>query len=1051
MANRLLVLIHGLGGDAVTTWAKFPSLLRDDQDIFNRYNKIESFQYETKKAGATQPLAKIALKLAEFIDKKSLELKIDEVAFITHSQGGLLARRYLCDIFLKNRDKGVLLPIFRLLTFATPHWGAYSELVKKWLPDSWTQHKELAFDSGSILALNNDWIQTDAEDRLQVLRVIADDDAVVPRFSALGANFQYSYKTVPGYGHIEIVKVQDLNHPSFGIAKTFLLEPTSYQPALVNPDKTPPVLTNHWHGSDDIQGTSRFVYTSRYVPLVERETEKKQLTAFLHTPTPANVAWMWIKSEGGVGKSRLALEFCLAWQSDWHTGFLNQDADAPDWARWQPQLPTLLVIDYATGDTHKLGRLLRGLCSRDPQYRLRRPVRVLLLDRHQQEDRLLEAIGHGSRAIGINTCRQPDLDLVTVDNPWAIIEHFLRRANRPLPDKAQVLKSLARIDPARRPLFAMLLADALMQKIPLGTLTRKSLLENVLDRERNFFWRPTAKETGIVLEKAERLLTFSTIVNGLSLSNVQEPIDQWDPDTFSPVFRVMAGYDSQTDEIAPLAPDLLGECFALQQLDSFAIRKRHDVLNLAWNKWPWKTFEFFSRVAQDFPDDPIFAALLDVNPENQDGWFAWSGWIVNLVGRTAAQYPERAVYAFETLTKLVTTYPLELKIRLHQIQAAVNLLCDLAPSHPQIAKTVFRKLGAFAVSAHEWEIRMEHAKAAGNLINGLAMHEPESAKMVFKELCALASAHPDEPELRLQLAITSANFMDDLATYEPETAKEVFANLCALASAYPGEPAIRLEQAKAASSLISCLAKTELSTATELFKNLCTFAAEHSGVPEIRLHQAKAAANLAYDLGTRKPESAKEVFANLCVLVTEHPNEPGIALYQAQASVNLIHDLAVPEPETAKSVFTGLCALAAAYPSEPAIRLECSKGAVNLITHLAGPEPSVAREYFKNLGIFAAEHQSEAQLRHCQAMAAINLIRYLVTPQPETAKAIFKDLCILAAAHPEDLEIKKLHAHGTMLVLEFFSESDKVFVSKVKGDYGVELEEFMKSQTGNQP
>lgn len=949
MTNRLVVFIHGLGGDSVGTWAKFPELLAADAEVTSRYSAIESFGYETSKTGATRPLAEVAFELANFLDAALLKSSFDEIALITHSQGGLLARRYLCNLLLDEAQHGKSMPIFRLLTFATPHWGAYSEKGGWAVPSSRAQLKELAYDSESILSVNNDWVRADAEDRVRVQRVIAFDDAIVPKFSALGANFAHDYRIVPGHGHIDIVKVNDVTHPSFAIAKDFLLEPTFHQPALLNVDKTPPVLSCRVLDRDNVQGTARFVYLTRYVPFVGRDNELARISAFLHSPSATNMSWMWIKGQGGVGKSRLALEFCLAWQADWHAGFLNRDADAPDWTRWQPQLPTLLVVDYATGDTEKLGRLLRGLCNRDPQRQLRRPVRVLLLDRHQQENRLQQAIGQGADALSIDACRAPDIELVTVYEPWAIIEHFLRRAAQTLPAQAETLARLAQIDPACRPLFAMLLAEEIAQNSSLAVITRESLLSNVLAREREKYWRPAANEHGIPLEKAEFLLAFATMVGGLPLAEVQGPLEQWDATQIAGVFEIMSAYTRQTDTIAPLAPDLLGECFVTKTFTTLSNKKASDSLLTAWDCWPRPSFEFFDRLAQDFPENQLLDAAARRSPSNRFSRLAWSSWIVNLIARTAKLNIERARQALMHLTSLA--------------------------------------------SAHldEPEIRREQARGAFNLIDDLVNIDREAAKEVFSDLCALASAHPADFGIRLARANAAVNLTKGIASSDAASAKAVFVNLCELAIAHHHEPELRLLCAQTATNLINGVVSNDSTEAVAAFVVLCALAGAYANEPEIRLEQAKGAFNLVHGLGSRDATAAKSFFSDLCTLASAHPNEPEIALLQAEAAFDLISTLVGSDPIAAKELLVGLYTLASAYPDESGIRLWQGKAAVNMINGLASSDSIAAKSVFADLRVLADSHPEDAETQELFLRGATLIVRHFAQREPEWVEQLLSD------------------------------------------------------------
>jgi hypothetical protein len=73
MINRLIVFIHGLGGDAASTWGKFPALLRADDAITTQYSLIESWEYSTGLKGVHVSLKQIAPALELFIESKLTE------------------------------------------------------------------------------------------------------------------------------------------------------------------------------------------------------------------------------------------------------------------------------------------------------------------------------------------------------------------------------------------------------------------------------------------------------------------------------------------------------------------------------------------------------------------------------------------------------------------------------------------------------------------------------------------------------------------------------------------------------------------------------------------------------------------------------------------------------------------------------------------------------------------------------------------------------------------------------------------------------------------
>jgi pimeloyl-ACP methyl ester carboxylesterase len=753
MTKRMVLFIHGLGGDSKATWLDFPELLRSDLDVSARYQNIESFGYATSKIGSSEPLGKIAHELELYLDQINRANTLDEIVFITHSQGGLLARRYLCDRLLKNKSDQVHLPTFRILTFATPHWGAYPKTVGDWLPNSLAQPKDLCFDSDAILSLNRDWSQIDAEDRISVRRVIASNDAIVPMFSALGANFDNDYRILSGFGHIDIVKVENLQHPSYILAKTFLLEDACSYIAHANVDKTPPTLFTVGAQPNTIEGNNRFIYTARYLPLVGRENEKTKLEKFLIEPCPENMGWMSVKGAGGVGKSRLGLELALACQNDWHAGFLNPDALEPDWARWQPNLPTLLIVDYATDNIQRLGKLLRGLCNREKANRLRRPVRVILLDRETQEENFEKAIGYGPSAIGINIRRHPDLNLESIKDPWEIIEGFFRHSEFVGPDKELVIEQLYRIDSKARPLFAMLLADAYCSGVETNFITSRGLLENILNRERAKYWEPACHAQGESLIKLENVLAVATVIGGLVHDELYSEDDQWDPDIAAPVFQTMSGYDFRTDTVQALEPDMLGECFALNRFQKISITRLNKILRWAWNNRPLQTFSFFSRVCSDFPSD----SLLEINSRllglNEDGSAAWARWVMNLIGMTAKEDPSRAESAYSTLDQIASDNPDAYSIRYRSLMAGYNLMVMLEKDISEIIELERKSRALTLAHPKRSDFGLVHALILAYHVSRIEPEDLIDVEEYLKEIRILVSIHVDEKKIAASLSL----------------------------------------------------------------------------------------------------------------------------------------------------------------------------------------------------------------------------------------------------------------------------------------------------------
>jgi pimeloyl-ACP methyl ester carboxylesterase len=411
--KKLLLFIHGLGGSAKGTWKQFPVLIGKDTDLADRYD-VATFEYSTGGFGSKPSLAKVAAILKTELDNRYAAYS--EIALIAHSQGGLAARYYIAE----RLNSGQPLRVSRLLTFATPHQGSGLATWLSRVPFASQQTEDLDPNSEFLQALAVAWGQAKPDLRGVLTKyVVAAEDAVVGQVSAMGP-WSPGYEVVGGDGHLAVVKPETADDTSFLIAKRFLLE-DGLKPGGVEPDYRAPLLRfNHV----ELQESTRFVYSARAIPLVGRETEKSLLADFLGNPTQP-FRWMVMLGSGGVGKSRLALELCLAVRNEWHAGFLSRNEQQPDWGRWQPLVPTLIVVDYAARDIDRNGKLLQALAGRGPAdgtLRLAAPVRVLFIERMGGDDHELmggsswlgEIMGFGTTEAQVRAARAPNLQLATL-------------------------------------------------------------------------------------------------------------------------------------------------------------------------------------------------------------------------------------------------------------------------------------------------------------------------------------------------------------------------------------------------------------------------------------------------------------------------------------------------------------------------------------------------------------------------------------------------------------------------------------------------------------
>ena len=143
--------------------------------------------------------------------------------------------------------------------------------------------------------------------------------------------------------NIASVKPDLADDTSFLIAKNFFAD-ESLLPGGVEADDRAPLLRLNYVEAKE---TTRFNYAARVLPFVGRDAETDELGDFLDGPEQP-FRWLVLHGSGGVGKSRLALELCLALRSEWHAGFLPQGGEEPDWGR--------LAAAHADADRRRLCR-----------------------------------------------------------------------------------------------------------------------------------------------------------------------------------------------------------------------------------------------------------------------------------------------------------------------------------------------------------------------------------------------------------------------------------------------------------------------------------------------------------------------------------------------------------------------------------------------------------------------------------------------------------------------------------------------------------------------
>jgi len=400
----------------------------------------------------------------------------------------------------------------------------------------------------------------------------------------------------------------------------------------------------------ELTAATRLYFGARKVPFVGREAELERLLAFRYSQN--DMAWWLMTGPGGMGKSRLALELCHRAGACWRTGFLPQaEIERFAWADWQPDLPHLIVVDYAAAMPQAVGRMLEALRLRQHKTpRLEMPVRVLLLERHRDERWWTELLYAGNRhGLQQTLADAAPLDLPPLgpDGTWTMLQALGGAAATAL-GKAAALEQLAAIDPAMRPLFAALAGEALAEGADLRQWNRTALLDDWLQREQIRHWQPAGVD-----EPHANLAALATMVGGIAEDILARPPDGIAlpaPVTVSErAYTALTGRppladDDGTTWFAPIEPDLLGTFTVLRHLEAplgqrLAVASAVSIRANLYRDAAWARggddglghAVFLERAIEDFLDSEILGRLVEAPREGWPQRWLWCGLVVQLM------------------------------------------------------------------------------------------------------------------------------------------------------------------------------------------------------------------------------------------------------------------------------------------------------------------------------------------------------------------------------------------------------------------------------------
>ena len=290
----------------------------------------------------------------------------------------------------------------------------------------------------------------------------------------------------------------------------------------------------------------RMHFSNRFSDFSGREAEQEQLNRFLHASAP--ILWWGVLGEGGIGKSRLLLEWLNALPANWYGFFARKDAKR--FSDFVPFTDTVVVLDYILGEETPAALTIAALLRQFAYtpYRLR----LFLVERRQtagEEDWLSKLSGclPPEERLSFESCRylngaansdtaefmrlealNPEDELCYIRNYLnAYLSVFLEPAEaatyqadlNAVGKTIQTLFRDALEEPYRRPLYLSMFIEVWVNKAGAVDITGvKHLLRTYLEKETGR-WKILLKDDRLV-NSYLRLLTMACVIERFNITDV---------------------------------------------------------------------------------------------------------------------------------------------------------------------------------------------------------------------------------------------------------------------------------------------------------------------------------------------------------------------------------------------------------------------------------------------------------------------------------------------------------------------------------------------------
>ena len=378
------------------------------------------------------------------------------------------------------------------------------------------------------------------------------------------------------------------------------------------------------------ESTNRFKYNSNSTSLIGRDKEINILLDMCNSCE--RFYWIGISGRGGSGKSKLAYELCLRmqkqyWKVIFSSKFKYSKDDISDFLK-NPVGDILICLDYINQEKDDIFEFIKYvIIEKLNSYKYK--IRYVLIERDDKdvktEDYDIEGYNYLKKNNVLNFKENIKLEMLSDQDMKSIVLDYMVKQNKVnlsninLNDSLNlVINSLKTVDPEfKRPLYALIIADAFLNEENLLEWDRDDALRYILGKEMNRL-SEIVKDSKYMLDiiaqkkyinAVKYLYALATYLSSISIGDYFEIIQEKfkipsNDEKLVWILRELAIIDDK-DNILGFVPDLIGEYFCIDFFDRYHKEKGLDAVKEFVNLVIDADLSSFIRYSQMIYDDFI--------------------------------------------------------------------------------------------------------------------------------------------------------------------------------------------------------------------------------------------------------------------------------------------------------------------------------------------------------------------------------------------------------------------------------------------------------------